>query len=67
MNLNQLSGYKTGKFMIDRDQLGITQEEGNGIGLYLSRIIIQKEGGYIKVSSGSNGGSCFSMYLLKKQ
>ncbi len=45
----------------------VTQEEGNGIGLYLSRIIIQKEGGYIKVSSGSNGGSCFSMYLLKKQ
>ena len=45
----------------------VIQEEGNGIGLYLSRIIIQKEGGYIKVSSGSNGGSCFSMYLLKKQ
>ena len=31
VNLNQLSGYKTGKFMIDRDQLGITQEEGNEI------------------------------------
>ena len=45
----------------------VTQEEGNGIGLYLSRIIIQKEGGYIKVSSGSNGGSCFSMYFLKQQ
>lgn len=31
VNLNQLSGYKTGKFMIDRNQLGITQEEGNEI------------------------------------
>lgn len=29
VNLDQLKGYKTGKFRIDRDQLGITQEEGN--------------------------------------
>lgn len=43
----------------------VTKEDGNGIGLYLSRIILQMEGGYIKVSSGSNGGSCFSMYLIK--
>ena len=42
-------------------------EEGNGVGLYLARIILQKERGYIKASSGKNGGSCFSMYLLKKQ
>lgn len=45
----------------------VAQEDGNGIGLYLSRIILQREGGYIKVSSGNNGGSCFSMYLLKNQ
>lgn len=29
VTLDQLKGYKTGKFRIDRDQLGITQEEGN--------------------------------------
>lgn len=29
VNLNQLSGYKVGAFKIDRDQLGITQEDGN--------------------------------------
>ena len=31
VNLNQLSGYKVGAFKIDRDQLGITQEDGNEI------------------------------------
>lgn len=41
-------------------------EEGNGVGLYLARIIIQKERGYIKVSSGQKGGSCFSIYLPKQ-
>lgn len=38
-------------------------EEGNGVGLYLTRMILQREGGYVKVSSGKNGGSRFCMYL----
>lgn len=36
--------------------------EGVGIGLYLSREIISKQGGYIKVSS-SKDGSIFSIFL----
>ncbi len=38
-------------------------EEGNGVGLYLTRMILQREGGYVKVSAGKNGGSCFYIYL----
>lgn len=38
-------------------------EEGNGVGLYLTRMILQREGGYVKVSAGKNGGSCFCMYI----
>lgn len=41
------------------------EEEGVGIGLYLSREIITKEDGYIKVSSNSNG-SIFSVLLPNK-
>lgn len=41
------------------------EEEGIGIGLYLSREIITKEDGYIKVSSNSNG-SIFSVHLPNK-
>lgn len=41
------------------------EEEGIGIGLYLSREIITKEDGYIKVSSSSSG-SIFSVYLSNK-
>ncbi len=37
--------------------------EGLGIGLYLAREIIAKEGGYIKVSSTPGVGSVFSVYL----
>lgn len=40
-------------------------EEGSGIGLYLTRMILQKERAYIKVSPAENGGSCFQMYLLR--
>ena len=40
-----------------------SQEEGNGVGLYLARMILQRERGYMKVSSGERGGSCFHMYL----
>lgn len=38
-------------------------EEGVGIGLYLSREIIAKQGGYIKVSSVPGKGSVFSVFL----
>lgn len=41
------------------------EEEGIGIGLYLSREIINREDGYIKVSSNSNG-SIFSVHLPNK-
>lgn len=37
--------------------------EGIGIGLYLSRNIISKEGGYIKVFSKIGEGSTFSIFL----
>lgn len=40
----------------------VSNEEGIGIGLYLSREIISRQGGYIKVSS-SQGGSIFSIFL----
>ncbi len=40
-------------------------QEGNGVGLYLTRMILQRERGYIKVSPGKNGGSCFCIYLSK--
>ncbi len=40
-------------------------EEGNGVGLYLTRMILQKERGYVKVSSPEKGGSCFSIYLQR--
>lgn len=42
----------------------VLNQEGNGIGLYLARIILQREQGYIKVSSVPGKGSCFKMYLL---
>lgn len=40
-----------------------SQQEGVGIGLYLSREIVRSEGGYIKVSSEVGRGSVFSMFL----
>lgn len=39
------------------------QQEGVGIGLYLTREILHSEGGYIKVSSEVGKGSVFSMFL----
>lgn len=39
------------------------QKEGVGIGLYLARDILHREGGYIKVSSTEGIGSVFSMFL----
>lgn len=41
----------------------VSDEQGVGIGLYLAREILSKEGGYIKVSSGK--GSVFSVFLPK--
>ena len=37
--------------------------EGSGIGLYLSKIILEKERGYLTVSSKVGAGSCFTVFL----
>lgn len=39
------------------------QQEGVGIGLYLTRQILRAEGGYIKVRSQPGKGAVFSMFL----
>lgn len=39
------------------------EEEGVGVGLYLAREIISGQGGYIRLSSGKEGGSVFSVFL----
>ncbi len=39
------------------------EQEGVGIGLYLSREIVSQEGGYIKVTSSGREGSVFSIFL----
>lgn len=39
-------------------------QEGVGIGLYLSREIITRQGGYIKVKSQEGVGTVFSIYIL---
>ncbi len=44
----------------------VSGEEGLGIGLYLSRQILQMEGGYIKVASEAGKGARFTLYLQKK-
>lgn len=38
-------------------------EKGVGIGLYLAREILRKQGGYIKVSSRIGEGTVFSVFL----
>lgn len=43
----------------------VHDERGVGIGLYLAREIISREGGYIKVTSEKGKGSTFSIFLLK--
>ena len=43
----------------------VREQEGVGIGLYLSRQIISGEGGYIKVASAPGKGSTFSIFLPK--
>lgn len=42
---------------------GAWQAEGVGIGLYLTRQIAEKQGGYVKVESAPGKGSVFSLYL----
>ena len=41
----------------------VHKEQGVGIGLYLTREIITRQGGYVKVSARTGGGSRFSLYL----
>jgi signal transduction histidine kinase len=41
----------------------VEQKEGSGLGLYLSQLILSKEGGYITVDSKLGMGSCFSLFL----
>ncbi len=43
----------------------VQQEEGVGIGLYLTREIISKQDGYLKVKSKPGEGSEFQMFLRK--
>ena len=40
-----------------------SEKDGVGLGLYLSREILRKEGGYIKVTSPKEGGTEFSVFL----
>ena len=44
----------------------VTQEQGLGIGLYLAREIIEKQGGYIKIHSRPLEGSTFSVFLPRR-
>ena len=41
----------------------VSEEEGVGIGLYLTREILRGQGGYIKVASNLGEGAVFSMFL----
>ena len=41
----------------------VSEQQGVGIGLYLSREIISSEGGYMKVKSAPGMGSTFSVFL----
>ncbi len=43
----------------------LSRVEGVGIGLYLTREIINQQGGYIKVNSVKDNGSIFSIFLPK--
>lgn len=46
-----------------RDSGSGIQEEGAGLGLYLAREIVRKEGGDMKISSNKGIESVFSLYL----
>lgn len=69
----KLSVADTGKGVSESNQASIFQrfyreeevhdEQGVGIGLYLAREIITRQGGYIKVTSVIGKGSTFSVFL----
>lgn len=44
----------------------VYEEKGVGIGLYLAREILGREGGYIRVASEPGQGSAFSVFLPKQ-
>ncbi len=44
----------------------VSEQDGVGIGLYLSREILSNEGGYIKVERNKDKGSTFSIFLPRK-
>ncbi|MEA4919456.1 MAG: HAMP domain-containing sensor histidine kinase [Clostridiaceae bacterium] len=45
----------------------VWEEEGVGIGLYLTRKILSSEGGYVKVSSVLGKGTTFSVFLPRER
>ena len=45
---------------------GAYQAQGVGIGLYLTRQIAEKQGGYVKVESAPGKGSTFSLYIPRE-
>ena len=45
---------------------GAYQADGVGIGLYLTRQIAEKQGGYVKVESTPGKGSAFSLYIPRE-
>ncbi|MCI9122433.1 MAG: sensor histidine kinase, partial [Oscillibacter sp.] len=44
----------------------VHDQPGVGIGLYLAREIITRQGGYIKVTSEPGKGSVFSVFLSRR-
>lgn len=44
----------------------VREQEGLGIGLYLTREILSRQGGYVKLSSKPGQGCRFSLYLPKE-
>ena len=46
---------------------GASQQEGAGIGLYLTNQIVQRQGGHMKVESVLGKGSTFWMYLPREK
>lgn len=45
----------------------VESQEGSGIGLYLSRLIVEREKGYMAVKSEYGLGTCFSVFLQNCQ
>jgi two-component system, sensor histidine kinase and response regulator len=50
-------------FLFQRFQQGFHHKQGSGLGLYLSHYIVTAHGGKISLQCGTDGGSCFSVYL----